>query len=175
MHVQYTICAAEEVVGNQVGSSTYSHLFQVLVGDLCTPSYTDRGGVEDNLGDGAVEEDNIKVGGKFVRTYDSDACNAKCDDADLVKYITIGNPPVEIPAGYDSSDLIKLDISTLRTTSDPPDIIKLDEVRTHGSDWLLTVDISGEAGLTATCASLPDPAGLSYTDLNSFDPNRGKL
>ena len=122
------------------------------------------------MGDGAVEEDNIKVGGKFVRTYDSDACNAKCDDETKVKYITIGNPPVEIPAGYDSSDLIKLDISTLDATSDPPDIIKLDEARTHGSDWLLKVDISG---LTATCASLPDPAGLSYTDLDSF--GRGKL
>ena len=156
-----------------MGSSTYSHFFQVLVGDLCTSSYTNRDGVDDGLGDGSVEEDKIKVGGRFVRTYDSDACKAKCGDSTKVKYITINNPPVDIPDGYDSSDLIKLDISSLSTTSDPPDIIKLDEVRTHDSDWLLKVDISGEAGLNVTCASLPDPAGLSYTDLDSF--GRGKL
>jgi hypothetical protein len=40
----YTICHVEEVVGNQIGNYTFveSVQFQLLVGDLCTSSYTNR-------------------------------------------------------------------------------------------------------------------------------------
>lgn len=40
---KYTICHVEEVVGDKIGDVTYgSILFQLLVGDLCTSSYTNR-------------------------------------------------------------------------------------------------------------------------------------
>jgi hypothetical protein len=38
----YTICHAVEFVGDKFGDATYTDArFQVLVGDLCTSSYTD--------------------------------------------------------------------------------------------------------------------------------------
>jgi hypothetical protein len=41
---QYTICHVEEFVGNMIGNITYNNnmQFQLLVGDLCTSSYTNR-------------------------------------------------------------------------------------------------------------------------------------
>lgn len=51
----YTICSAEEVLGMQIGNETYHYQFQVLVGDVCTSSYTDRGGTDDFKGDGSRE------------------------------------------------------------------------------------------------------------------------
>ena len=47
LRFKYTICAAEEVEGLNLGSFQYNHFFQVLVGDECTPSYTNRGGDAD--------------------------------------------------------------------------------------------------------------------------------
>ena len=171
-YIQYTICAVEEVVGTKLGEQTYYHLFQVLVGDLCTSSYTNRGG-EDNLGDGSYDTDNVRVGGTsgtLVREYDSKECATKCSDKEKVKYITIGNPPVELPDAYDTSNLITLDISDPST-----DIININTDRTHSSSWLLETNVSSNAALTATCNSLPDPAGLSFRDLESLPGHRSKF
>jgi len=182
---KYTICAAEEVEGLDLGSFQYNHFFQVLVGDECTPSYTNRGNVADGLGDGWLDEENKRVNGILARQYDSDQCNAKCkyiyDKNDpnpnhsivqKVKFITIGNPPVEFPTDYDKSNLITLDMSGLNPGTD---IVNLDASKTHDSNWLLLTDVSTQTENTATCASLPDPAGLAYTDLESFAPHRSKL
>ena len=40
----YTICHVEEVVGNKIGNYTFTQplQFQLLVGDICTSSYTNR-------------------------------------------------------------------------------------------------------------------------------------
>jgi hypothetical protein len=75
----YTICHVEEVVGDKVGNYTYMDgvQFQLLVGDICTSSYTNRGGVEDGKGDGATSSENIKVGDTVARMYDKNACDAK--------------------------------------------------------------------------------------------------
>lgn len=178
LRFKYTICAAEEVEGLNLGSFQYNHFFQVLVGDECTPSYTNRGNVADGLGDGWLDEENKRVGGILARQYDSNQCNAKCkyiNDPSIVpkvKFITIGNPPVEIPDDYDKSNLITLDMSGLNTDTE---IVNLDASRTYDSNWLLLTDVSTQTQVATTCASLPDPAGLAYTDLESFAPHRSKL
>ena len=158
-----------------LGSETYNHFFQVLVGDPCTASYTDRGG-EDGLGDGWLDSENKRVYGILAKVYDSDQCNQKCkyvkNVVQKVKFITIGNPPVEMPDGYDKSNLITLDMSGLTTDTE---IMNLDPDRTHDSNWLLRTDVSSQTELAGTCASLPDPAGLAYTDFESFVPHRSKL
>jgi len=166
-YLQYTICFAEEIAGTKLGepqsgiNNTYSMLFQVLVGDICTPSITDVGG-EDGLGDGTTVT--------AVKDNASNACNAKCNDKALVKYITIGNPPVDLPDGYDKTDLTTLDIN-----SNVPnvDIVNINTIRTLDSNWLLKEDISSVAGLNSTCSSLPDPAQLAFSDLSS--KGRGQL
>jgi len=166
-YLQYTICFAEEIAGTKLGepqsgiNNTYSMLLQVLVGDICTPSITDVGG-EDGLGDGTTVT--------AVKDNASNACNAKCNDKALVKYITIGNPPVDLPDGYDKTDLTTLDIN-----SNVPnvDIVNINTIRTLDSNWLLKEDISSVAGLNSTCSSLPDPAQLAFSDLSS--KGRGQL
>ena len=176
---QYTICAAEEVVGTQLGPETYYHLFQVLVGDLCTPSITNRGGVADGLGDGSVDSDGIRPAGQgdLAREYDVKECEKKCTDSTLVKYITIGNPPVELPSDYSSLNIDWVDLSSLSISTG--EIVNINSDSTHDSSWLLKTDLpTCNACTDDTCSAgveIPDPAGLAWNDLESFDPNRGKL
>ena len=176
---QYTICAAEEVVGTQLGPETYYHLFQVLVGDLCTPSITNRGGVADGLGDGSVDSDGIRPAGQgdLAREYDVKECEKKCTDSTLVKYITIGNPPVELPSDYSSLNIDWVDLSSLSISTG--EIVNINSDSTHDSSWLLKTDLpTCNACTDNTCSAgveIPDPAGLAWNDLESFDPNRGKL
>ena len=44
---------------------------------LCYMNLYLGGGVADGLGDGAMSEENIKVGSTHVRYYDRTQCNAK--------------------------------------------------------------------------------------------------
>ena len=83
-----------ETMGKQIGNNMYDFVFQVLVDDLCTPSYTNRGGVGDNKGDGTFDRENKKSGGQLYRKYDSDQCKNKCGST-KVKYIVQGNPEGE--------------------------------------------------------------------------------
>ena len=62
------------------------------MGDLCTSSFTDRGGIDDGKGDGSPSSEVRKVNGSLVRSYDSSQCNAKCGDESKVKRIITGNP-----------------------------------------------------------------------------------
>ena len=170
----YTICNAEETIGKRLGDMEYDWSFQVYVdfrdgsgkSDLCTSSFTNRGGVADDKGDGAYDAENKKIAGEQVRTYDSRACAEKCSDKDRVRYITIGNPVVNIPVGYDTSSLSWLDLS-----SEPADVLtNINVPITHDSDWVLNknldtcIDENGDA--------IPDLAGMSNTDYRSF--GRGK-
>jgi len=91
----YTLCMAEEVVGLQIGENTYNYQFQILVGDLCTSSFTNRGGTDDSKGDGSPSSEVKKVSGSLVREYDRTQCNAKCGDNSKVKTILTGNPGEE--------------------------------------------------------------------------------
>eukprot|EP00985_Skeletonema_marinoi_P027553 scaffold22855_cov73-Skeletonema_marinoi.AAC.1 len=94
---QYTLCNAEEVVGNQFGETTLDQMgnyaFQILVGAECSSSYTNRGG-EDLKGDGAIDTQQIKGSGsnQLARSYDSAQCNSKCGSFDFARYVKGGNP-----------------------------------------------------------------------------------
>lgn len=73
----YTICHLDEVVGDLIGNESFDYQFQLVVGELCTSSYTDRDGVADGKGDGATDEENIRVGGTLFRIFDMSSCNAR--------------------------------------------------------------------------------------------------
>lgn len=164
---KYTICSAEEVVGTRIGDNDYDYNFQVLVGDLCTSSFTDRGGIEDGKGDGSLDFENHRVDGILVRSADSIACTRKCTDTSKVKYIVGGHPEVTIPEGFNLSGISWVDLSELSVGTD---IVNINTDRTHDSNWLLRRDL-------ATCKDendddVPDPAGLANTDYFSY--GRGK-
>ena len=166
---QYTICHAEEVLGLQIGNITYGYQFQVLVGDKCTASFTDRDDIQDNKGDGWLDSENKKVSGLQARTYDQKACKTKCGDTTKVKYITMGNPEVNIPIGFNKTGagLSWIDLSTVTV---PTELKNINVDRTHDSNWLLKKDLdtcNDEAG-----NPFPDPAGLAAYDLSST--GRGK-
>eukprot|EP00804_Cyclotella_cryptica_P019736 CCRYP_009662-RD/>CCRYP_009662-RD protein AED:0.10 eAED:0.10 QI:0/0.90/0.86/1/0.90/0.86/23/166/2685 len=164
----YTICHAVEFAGDKFGDATYTDArFQVLVGDLCTSSYTNAGGVYDGKGDGST---SARVGLTLVRIYDKNACDAKCADVTKVKVIEGGNPEVMIPDAFNKTSLSWIDLSTLDTNSE---IININTERTHGSSWLLQKDLS-------TCTDqngveFPNPARLAYTDYFSFGHGKYNL
>jgi len=72
----YTICYLEEVLGSTVGTETIPNVqLQLLVNGLCTSSYTNRGGIADNKGDGATEDE--WTSGTHFRYANKNACDAK--------------------------------------------------------------------------------------------------
>eukprot|EP00804_Cyclotella_cryptica_P004534 CCRYP_006892-RA/>CCRYP_006892-RA protein AED:0.17 eAED:0.17 QI:494/0.84/0.6/1/0.94/0.9/20/0/2106 len=162
---KYTICHVEEVVGDKIGNVTYNSVqFQLLVGALCTSSYTNAGGVADGKGDGSI---TAKVGTTLVRIYDK---NAYVVMRPKVKLIQGGNPEVMIPDSYDKTGLSWIDLSTLDTNSE---IININTERTHDSSWLLKKDLN-------TCTDqngneFPDPARLAYTDYFSYGHGKYNL
>lgn len=165
--MQYTLCAVEEVIGQRIGLHNYTHALQVLVGDLCTSSYTNRGGVADGKGDGSRDTENRRRSGQLVRQYDRNQCEGKCN-GNKVKYVLQGNPEVRVPGGYDASSLSWVDLSSLAV---PAELANLNAERTHDSSWVLRTDLDGcddENGV-----AIPDPAGLATNDLMST--GRGKL
>lgn len=160
---KYTICSAEEVVGTRIGENEYpEYAFQVLVGDLCTSSYTNRGGTDDKRGDGSIPVENIKKNGKLVSLHDSEECNKKCWDKSKVKMILSGNPEITIPDAFDKSDLSWIDLSGL---SSEDDLVNLNAERTHDASWILRKDL--DSCTDENGADIPDPAGLANIDYSS--------
>jgi hypothetical protein len=51
---EYTICHVEDAVGTSLGGYAYNGTFQILVGDRCTASFTNRRGIADGKGDGTA-------------------------------------------------------------------------------------------------------------------------
>jgi hypothetical protein len=161
----YTICYVEEVLGSTTGDVTVENVqMQILVNDVCTSDYTNRGGNADGKGDGATEDE---WSGTHFRYANKNACDAKCGDPNKAKWITGGNPEVIIPDGFDTTSLSYIDISSLSTDTE---IVNINAERTHDSSWLLKKDL--DTCQDANGAEFPDPAGLAYTDLSST--GRGK-
>jgi hypothetical protein len=156
----YTICNAEEVVGTQIGDNTYSYQFQLLVGDICTSSYTNRGGINDGKGDGSLDSEGLNI-----RGADFSRCEAKCTSFAKVKNIIGGNPEVSFPASYDLAQVSWLDLSALEAT----ELVNLNGDQFHDSNWLLKRDM---ACTDENGDNLPDSAGLAYNDYSSA--GRGK-
>ena len=150
-----------------MGTTTLSQSLQILLtADRCTSSFTNRGGINDNLGDGSWDQENRRVSGTLVRVYDKDQCNARCGAADKRKFVTIGNPEVKIPEGYSGlTTLSWFDLSELTS-----DLENINVDRTGDSSWLLKRAL--DSCMDANGNDIPDPAGLAYTDLMST--GRGK-
>lgn len=161
---KYTICSVEEVVGTRIGGVEYDHQFQVLVGDVCESSYTNRGGDDDGEGDGARDDEQIKSDGKLFRFYDREQCMSKCNDASMVKLIMGGNPPIDIPDAFDKSK-----ISWIGSLPESH-IVNINTEQTYDSVWLLTKDL--DSCLDENGNEILDPAGMANTDYSST--GRGK-
>ncbi|KAL3805312.1 hypothetical protein HJC23_009019 [Cyclotella cryptica] len=167
---KYTLCHVEEVVGEKIGDVAYgSILFQLLVGDLCTSSYTNRGGVADGKGDGATSKENIKVGATLARIYDKNVCDAKCGNPSKVKLIQGGNPEVIVPDGFDLSTLSWIDLSSF----DSSEIVNVNMERTLDSSWLLQKNL--DACKDQNGDKFPNPARLAYTDYFSYGHGKYNL
>jgi hypothetical protein len=162
----YTICSVEEVVGTKIGEYEYNHQFQVLVGDICKSSYTNRGGVDDGYGDGAPDEELITVNGRPFRFYDRERCMTKCNDASKVKLIIGGNPPIEIPDAFDKSKISWIDATNFPAS----DIVNINKNQTHDSVWLLKKDL--DSCVDENGNEILDPAEMANTDYSS--KGRGK-
>ena len=160
---KYTICSVEEVVGTKIGDVEYKHQFQVLVGDVCESSYTNRGGDDDGEGDGARDDEQIKSNGKLFRFYDRQQCMSKCNDASKVKLIIGGNPPIEFPEAFDKSKISWISMPESH-------IVNINAGQTHDSVWLLTKDL--DSCLDENGNEILDPAGMANTDYSST--GRGK-
>lgn len=161
---KYTICSVEEVVGTRIGGVEYDHQFQVLVGDVCESSYTNRGGDDDGEGDGARDDEQIKSDGKLFRFYDREQCMSKCNDASMVKLIMGGNPPIDIPDAFDKSK-----ISWIGSLPESH-IVNINTEQTYDSVWLLTKDLDSCPDENGN--EILDPAGMANTDYSST--GRGK-
>jgi len=163
---RYTICSVEEVVGTKIGDVEYNHQFQVLVGDICESSYTSRGGDDDGDGDGAPDDELIKVNGRPFRFYDREQCMTKCNDASKVKLINGGNPSIEIPDAFDKSKISWIDVSNVPAS----DMVNINTEQTHDSVWLLKKDL--DSCIDENGNEILDPAEMANTDYSS--KGRGK-
>ena len=157
-------------MGTQMGTNFYTYAFQVLVGDVCTATYTNRDGNEDGKGDGSLDSQDIRRSGVLVRDKDSQDCHAKCSDSNKVKYIITGNPEVTIPESFDKSSLSWIDLSGLDTATE---LVNINAERTHDSSWLLKKDLDSCDDTNGD--AIPDPAGLAYTDYKSTGRGRFNL
>jgi len=171
----YTICNAEETVGKKIGNNNYIWSFQLYVNgqERCTSSFTDRGGEQDFKGDGTFESEKRKVNGRPLIYYDSDECNAKCANQKFVKYITLGNPEVNLP---DEIDLTPqgFNISYIDMSTEPLDTFTvLNANITNTSSYILNKPYNnGACPSDENGYDIPDPAQMSNTDYFSY--GRGK-